>query len=142
MAINTQKVVVGGLGAGVVLAVLDAVTNGWLFADQNAAALNALNPNLAANTEGSGAMIGFIVVDLLFGILLVWTYAAMRARFGAGPKTAMIAGFQIWLVALLMYIGMTMMGMWEWGYFIIGSIVSLVTILIASYVGGLLYKEE
>jgi len=142
MAINTQKVVVGGLGAGVVMAVLDFLANGVLFREQNEAAMNALNPGLAANTEGAGAMIIFIVMDLLFGILLVWTYAAMRPRFGPGPKTAMIAGLQIWIVAILMYLGMTAMGMWTWGYFILGSVVFLVILLIASSLGGFLYKEE
>jgi len=141
MAINTGKVVVGGLVAGVVLAVLDFVTNGLIFADQNTAALNALNPGLAANVEGAGAMVAFTVLDLLFGIVVVWTYAAMRPRFGAGAKTAMIAGLQIWLVALLMYLGMTFMGMWAWGYMITGAIVFLVCMLIAAYVGGMLYKE-
>ncbi|MGD8277789.1 MAG: hypothetical protein PVH00_07175 [Gemmatimonadota bacterium] len=142
MAINTQKVVVGGIGAGVVLAALDYIANGLLLAEQNAAALNALNPELAAGVEGTGMMIGYIVLDLVLGMLLVWTYAAMRPRFGAGPKTATMAGLQVWLVAILMYLGMTMMGMWAWSYFFIGSVVYLVTLLIASYVGGVLYKEE
>jgi hypothetical protein len=142
MAINTGKVVVGGLVAGVVLAVLDMVTNGLIFAEQNTAALNALNPDLAANVQGAGSMVAFVAMDLLFGILLVWTYAAMRPRFGAGAKTAMIAGLQIWLVGLLLYVGMTSMGMWTWGYMITGAFVFLVSMLIAAYVGGMLYKEE
>jgi hypothetical protein len=117
------------------------VTNGLIFAEQNTAALNALNPNLAANVEGAGSMVAFVVLDLLFGILLVWTYAAMRPRFGAGAKTAMIAGLQVWLVGLLMYLGMTIMGMWTWGYMITGGIVFLVSMLIAAFIGGMLYKE-
>ena len=141
MAINTKKVWVGGIVAGVVLTVIDFVTNGLIFADQNAAALNALNPDLAANVEGAGPAVAFVILDLLFGVVLVWTYAAMRPRFGAGARTAMLAGLQIWLVVLLMYLGMTIMGMWSWGYMITGAIIYLVSMLVAAYVGGMLYKE-
>ncbi len=142
MAINTRKVVVGGLVGGVVLAVLDLVANGVLFADQNTAALNALNPDLAANTQGAAMAVVFVILDLLFGILLVWTYAAMRPRFGPGVKTAALAGLQVWAVAFLMYLGMTFMGMWTWGYMITGALVFLVCMLIAAFIGGMLYKEE
>ncbi len=142
MAINTQKVVVGGLAGGVVLAVLDFVVNGLILANQNTAALTALNPALAENMESGGVMAAFVVIDLLFGILLIWTYAAMRPRFGAGPKTAARAGLQVWLVALLLYLAMTFMGMWAWGYFVSASIAFLVMMIVAAIVGAMLYKEE
>lgn len=141
MTINTRKVVLGGLAAGVVLAVLDFVANGLLLADQNAAAMEALNPELAASVEGASTAVVFIAVDLIFGILLVWTYAAIRPRFGAGPKTAMIAGIQIWLVAMLLYFAMTFIGMWTWSYFLLGAVVFLASVLIAAWLGGKLYTE-
>ena len=34
------------------------------------------------------------------GILMTWWYAAIRPRFGAGPKTAAIAGFAVWLIGV------------------------------------------
>ena len=141
MAIDTGKVVVGGLAGGVVIAILDFVVNGLILAEQNAAALAALNPALAENLETSAPIAGFIVIDLLFGILLVWTYAAMRPRFGPGPKTAALAGVQVWLVALLVYAAMAFMGIWTWGYLIAGAIASLVMVIIGANVGALLYKE-
>ena len=92
MAINTQKVVVGGLAAGVVIAAIDFVVNGVLLADQNEAAMNALNPGLMANMEGGSFIATMVVLSLAWGILIAFTYAAMRPRFGEGPKTALIAG--------------------------------------------------
>jgi hypothetical protein len=142
VAINTRKVVVGGLAAGVVLAVLDFFVNGVLMAEQNTAALTALNPSLAENMESGGLMAVFILCDLLFGWLLVWTYAAMRPRFGAGPKTAVLAGVQVWFVAVILYFSMTAMGMWTWGYFFAGVLTFLVLMVVAAYVGAMLYKEE
>jgi hypothetical protein len=142
VAINTQKVVVGGVAAGVVLAALDFLVNGVILADQNAAALNALNPALAENMEGGSNVAAFIVLDLLFGILLTWTYAAIRPRFGPGPKTAVMAGIQVWLVALILYASMTFMGMFAWSYFVTGSVAFLVIMVVGALVGAMLYKEE
>ena len=42
-------------------------------------AINALDP-------------WFIFLDFIYGIGLLWVYAAIRPRFGAGPKTGVIAG--------------------------------------------------
>ena len=36
---------------------------------------------------------------LLTGIVMVWLYAAIRPRFGAGPRTAVLAGFATWFLA-------------------------------------------
>jgi hypothetical protein len=141
MAINTGKVVTGGLAAGVVLAILDFLVNGLLLAGANRAAMTALNPTLAEGMESSGVMIAYIVLDLVFGLLLVWTYAAMRPRFGPGPKTAVFAGLQVWCVAFLLYLSMTIMGMWAWGYFATVSVAMVVIMLIGALVGGMLYKE-
>jgi len=68
----------------VVLAALDYLVNGVLLREANADALSALNPALVESAESGGMAVAFVVIDLLFGILLVWTYAAMRPRFGAG----------------------------------------------------------
>ena len=32
------------------------------------------------------------------GIGLIWLYAAIRPRYGPGPRTAAIAGFVMWLI--------------------------------------------
>lgn len=139
--INTGKVVIGGLAAGVVLAVLDFVVNGLLMAEQNRAAVMALNPSLVESMERPSAMVAYIASDLALGLLLVWTYAAMRPRFGPGPKTAVLAGLLIWATASLVYFSMTMMGMWALSYFVTGVVVYLVILLVSALVGGMLYQE-
>ena len=35
----------------------------------------------------------------VLGLILVWIYAAIRPRFGPGPKTALRAAFVVWLLA-------------------------------------------
>ena len=141
MAINTQKVIVGGVAAGVVFGAVDYVVNGILLAEQNEAALNALNPDLAANMEG-GAFIAFgVVVTLVFGILMAWTYASMRPRYGAGSKTAAFAAIQLWCVVTLVFAGMSFAGMFTWSYFAMGSVILIVELLVGTNVAGYLYSE-
>ena len=141
MAINTQKVVVGGLAAGVVIAAIDFVVNGVLLADQNEAAMNAPNPGLMANLEGGSFIATMVVLSLAWGLLIAFTYAAMRPRFGEGPKTALIAGAQIWCVAALMMSFFTAAGMFTWGYFVTGGLVGIVETVIGAQVAGVLYSE-
>ena len=39
------------------------------------------------------------VLNLVVGIWAMWLYAAIRPRYGPGPRTAAIAGFAWWVVA-------------------------------------------
>ena len=113
MAMNTGKVVVGGLVAGLVMNVIDYVTNTYVLATQMKAEMDKLNPSLMTNMEGSNTMITWIVLDFVLGILLVWTYAAIRPRFGAGPKTAVYAGLLFWLVGGVLWASLAAAGFWS-----------------------------
>src|ERR671919_2983805 len=100
--INLQRVVLGGLLAGLVLNVVDFLLYGVILADDINAAMQALGKPAMA---GSSIAV-FVVLDFLYGIALVWGYAAIRPRFGAGPRTAVYAGLYMWvLIALLHAIG-------------------------------------
>jgi hypothetical protein len=90
--INLGRVVGGGLLAGLVMSIVDGVTNGALLGAQWQAEGQALSPALMT-TPGleTMSMIGWVIVDFLTGIALVWLYAAIRPRFGAGPRTALLA---------------------------------------------------
>ena len=48
---------------------------------------------------GGSAIGGFVFFAFLLGIVTVWLYAAIRPRFGAGAKTAVIAGLFVWFFA-------------------------------------------
>jgi hypothetical protein len=139
-SINTGKVVAGGLLAGLVANAIDFVTNTYLLAADWQALATAHNMDPAAMT--SPAVAGtWIVVDFLFGILLVWTYAAMRPRLGPGPQTAIVAGLVIYASATLVVFGFTMMGVLTMTLFVKGSIAAIVSTLAASVAGASIYKE-
>ena len=48
-----------------------------------------------------------IVIDFLIGIFIIWLYAAIRPRYGAGPETAIITGLAVWFICLLIGWGST-----------------------------------
>ena len=95
-SINVGRVVAGGLVAGVVANAIDFVTNTYILASDMAAWAPTRNLDPAAMNSGPVAAT-WMVVDVIFGLLVVSTYAAMRPRFGAGPKTAMLAGLTLWI---------------------------------------------
>jgi hypothetical protein len=140
MAMNSGKVVVGGLVAGVVMNVGDFLINTQILVADNTAFLKRLNLDPAAMESLSG-MLPWIVVDFLMGLLLVWTYAAIRPRFGPGVSTAIIAALIPFIAVTLVLAGFTSMGVFTTGMFIKGSIAALVNTSIGSVAGAWVYTE-
>ena len=137
--INWGRVVLGGLLAGVVLNVVDFVFFGVMMKQDIAAAMQALG-------KQPGAMDNlvplFVVLDFVTGIGVLWVYAAIRPRFGAGAKTAVIAGVAVWFfVGLLHALGEAPMGLFPQKMYTVGTIVALVEYAVAGAVGAYVYKE-
>jgi hypothetical protein len=137
--INWGRVVLGGLLAGLVLNVFDYVVYGVLLRPDFAATMQALG-------KSPGAMDSlvplFVVVDFVYGIGLVWLYAAIRPRFGAGVKTAVIAGVAVWFFILfLRAISEAPMGVFAQRVYTLSTCIGLVQYAIAGAVGAYLYKE-
>src|SRR5438094_10240274 len=87
--INWGRVIVGGLLAGVVLNAFDYVYYGVVMKSDMAAAMQALGKQ----PQAIDALVPwFIFLDFIYGIGLLWVYAAIRPRFGAGPKTGVVEG--------------------------------------------------
>jgi hypothetical protein len=139
--INTGRVLVGGLLAGVVANVLDFISYSILMADdmQEMSQRLSLDP---AVVDGTGVMVTWIVVDFLMGILLVWTYAAIRPRCGPGPTTAVFAALIPYAAISMVLYGYARMGVFTMDAFVKGSVLSLVTVLAAVLVGAWFYQEE
>lgn len=141
MAINTGRVVAGGLVAGVVANAIDFVNNMYVLAADMQAW--AASHNIDPATLTSGMVAGtWVVVDFIYGLLLVFTYAAMRPRFGPGVRTAIIAGLAVLLSPTIVLFGFTQMGMLTMALFVKGTIGAIVATLAASVAGAAIYKEE
>jgi hypothetical protein len=142
MAINAQKVIVGGIAAGIVMNVLGFLGQGMLLGARMNAEMDAVVPGLSQRMVTGASIAINVLTQLVIGVLLVWLYAAMRPRFGPGFKTAAYAALVIWLCGLLFYSGWYLTGMMLASTYVFVSLVALVTLLAGAYVGGMLYKEE
>ncbi len=137
--LNSSRVIVGGLAAGLVMNILDAITNGFLLGAQWKVETEALNPGLIA--KAASGTLGWVIVDFMLGILTVWVYAAIRPRLGPGPRTAFTAAFVIWLAAHAAYASYAFMGYYSWSLVGASTVGGLVAALAGGYVGARLYRE-
>jgi uncharacterized membrane protein YcfT len=135
--INLKGVIVGGLVAGLILNAVHYVLWGVLLAKDLAGALQAMGKSPAASLVPL-----FIVLDFLYGITLVYLYAAIRPRYGPGPKTAICAGLIMWVIAgLLRELGEAPFGFLPMRLYLLGVVVSLVLMPVAAVAGARFYNE-
>ncbi len=140
LQLNASRVVVGGLAAGLVMNIIDAVTNGFLLGERWKVQTEALNPGLITKAE-SGTW-GWVIVDFILGIIIVWLYAAIRPRFGPGPRTALTAALVVWLTAHVAYASYAFMGYYSWSLIGGSSVGGLVAAVAGGYIGARLYTES
>lgn len=137
--INVGRVLLGGLVAGVVLNIGEGLLNAWLLAD----AMKADFTKLGLPGEPSGTfIIRAVGVTFILGIVLVYLYAAIRPRFGAGVKTAVYAGVLAWFFVYL-YAGYIYeaLGINSPKVFLIGLVWGLGEYIVGAIAGARLYQE-
>ena len=132
--------VIGGIAAGIVMNIVSAVASNTLMSADQVDLARRLGMDPSMMDSGS-ALVPWILVDLLVGILIVFTYAAIRPRFGAGPKTALIAAGILFIGSSLIVYGFSSMGLMGHGAFVRGGITWVIGYGLAGLVGGFLYKE-
>ncbi len=142
MAINTAKVVTGGLAAGVVANIVGYLGFGMLLGPKFEAEAVAVAPALAGRGMTGSAIATQVVVSFVVGLLLVWLYAAMRPRFGPGMKTAVYAALVVWLCGFLFHMDWLLVGLMTTATYLTATIVALVQLIASAGVGAMLYKEE
>ncbi len=138
--INTGKVVVGGLLAGVVYNAIDFLINGVLMANDFTANATRLGLDPAMMMAPKVAAT-WIAIDFILGILVVFTYAAIRPRFGPGVKTAVIAGLIMWVTGASLVLGFTMGGIFTMAIWTKMLIPTLVNSTVGAVAGAWAYKE-
>ena len=97
--INWGRVVLCGLVTGGVYMALSGPI--LLLALGETEYMQALRAARAAARPGFEPIVLATPLNLVGGIWIMWLYAAIRPRYGPGPKTAALAGFAVWLVLAL-----------------------------------------
>jgi len=98
-------------------------------------------PGGRLSAPGVGLVALLFAVNLVMGIWAMWLYAAIRPRYGAGPKTAAVAGFAWWVISSLVDA--------TWGSFgfvptkaLLGPMAaSLPALVVSAVVGAWSYRE-
>lgn len=137
-SINLGRVILGGFVAGIIIDVFEFFLNGVLLADQWPGVMASIN----RPAIGMHDVILFNIIGLIEGVVAVWTYAAIRPRFGAGVKTAIYAGGLTWVTAYaLATTTPVIMGVFPLRMACVMVAVGLVEIVVATIAGAWLYKE-
>jgi hypothetical protein len=90
--INFGRVLLGGLVAGLILNIGEFLLNGVVLAKD----MEEFFKKCGFAKPGSNFLVIAVVITFVLGIVIVLGYAAIRPRFGPGPKTAIIAALFAW----------------------------------------------
>jgi hypothetical protein len=136
--INLGRVLIGGFVAGIIINFGEYILNAVLIEEEMNAAMAALNqPPIAPSM-----IIWFVLLSFGFAFILVWTYAAIRPRFGPGVKTAVCASTLCWgLGYLYPNLFFYVMNLFPRDMIILTLVWGLVEIIIAGIAGAWAYTE-
>jgi hypothetical protein len=136
--INFGRVLLGGLVAGLILNIGEYVLNDRVLAVQMA----ELFRKCGFPKPGTNFIVIAVIITFILGIVLVAGYAAIRPRFGPGPKTAIIAGLFAWF-GVVVYGNVIALGLGiiPTNTFALVLVWEIVEYLLAALVGAWLYSE-
>ena len=141
--INLGRVFLGGLAAGafcVAIEYIAALLGAYVKLGEAAGVPEMGRPSVEAQLAAAALQV------LIGGPLAVWLYAAVRPRFGAGPRTAVITAVYIWLV--MMPYGWTVLEISRLlvrlpvSVVVILDLMALPLIIAALLLGARLYQED
>ena len=96
--INTGRVIQGGLLAGLVINLVCFLNQAFVIGHKLMAAQQAGKFLQQPRFPFAPA---WVIAMFLLGLELVWLYAAVRPRFGPGPRTALTLGLVVGLLSAL-----------------------------------------
>ena len=135
--INWGRMLLCGLATGVVWILLSLMV--LLFLGGNL--LRAM-PNFQTFPPPGWVVAACLILPFLVGIHTMWLYAAIRPRFGPGPKTAAVAGLIGWLAGILSAASWVAYGFIRPGVVLVPLMAALPALVLAVAVGARFYRES
>ncbi len=137
--INWGRVVLGGVLASIVINVAEMILHGVVFGEEWKAIVATWGRTLDTSAAAS---VLIVVLNTVDGFVAVWLYAAIRPRYGPGPRTALLAGLTVWLagwvVPTLSAIPLDLFPLWV--FFVVPG-AGLAEFVAGTLLGGWVYKE-
>jgi len=139
--INLSRVILGGVVAGLVIDVCEGILNGVILKQQWADVFTALGKT--SDTMSVKQIIAFNLWGIAAGIITVWLYAGLRPRYGAGPRTAILAGLTVWALAFGLATAVPVFfRLYPVGLGLTSVALEAIEMILAGLAGGALYKES
>lgn len=134
--INWGRMFLCGIVAGLVWILLSIVVMTFLGRDFQDAM-----PNFRTGAPRGGLVALSFALNLAGGIWAMWLYAAIRPRYGPGPKTAVVAGFGFWFIATVVDAHWVTMGFVQPKIVLVPLAATLPALIVAVLVGARYYEE-
>jgi len=133
--INSSRVLLCGLLAGVVWIILGGMVTAMLGRDF------AALPNNHLGAPTPAFLLFNILIDLLEGVSILWLYAAVRPLYGPGARTAVIAASAWWFIVTLGDATWCSFGLFPPRTVIPLMIGTLPALIVATVAGARFYRE-
>lgn len=135
--LNHRRILTGGLVVALVFLAIEMAVEP-LLAQWSEAWLTSLGLSRPAES----AMLLIVLSGIVLGITTMWIYAALRARHGAGARTAVMVGIAVAvLVCLIPNLAMTAYGVLPPQLFLSFSAIALVQMPLATLAGARVYRD-
>ena len=136
--INVSRWLMGGIVAGIVIWLFEGLASLLYMSDMETILERyGLEMQMTAST-----WILTVVLSLITGLILVFFYAAVRPRFGPGPKTAVIVAVVLWTGGTLVsLVGYHMVGLYPVTMLALWGLVGLIEMIVAGLIGCRIYRE-
>jgi len=135
--INWTRVFVGGLVAGFIINAFEIFWSGFVLRERWQAAMQAIHHPLPA-----AAIWIFALEALAMGVAAIWLYAVARARFGPGPRTALLSAAGYWVIGYaLPAVGIGQTGLFPVQLLAMTHFGGLLEIMLATLAGASFYKD-
>ena len=137
--INRRRVVFGGIAAGIVMNILDAVTNGVLMLSE----LQANAVRLGLDPRAPETPFGILILgatDFVYGLVMVWLYAVLATRYGLGWRSALVSAGVVFLSTIGILAGFALMRVLTPWLLLQMSVAGAVTLAAGALVGARVYR--
>jgi hypothetical protein len=136
-SINAKKVIIGGIITGMLLNIVDAPNGVFVSGPKIVEFLLAhgFTPNPLVPAY-------FFPFHLLYGMMIVWTYASFIPKYGATRKNAIYSTLLFLMTTRFMALGFVVMGLFPLEIFLMLSLTMTIGSLFGGLVGCWYYSKK
>lgn len=141
--VNWRRVVLGGLLWALVYGAIGGLAMLLFLGRAFVGELERLGQPLELTAESLIRLGAFgFIFTVAFGIASMWLYAAIRPRYGPGPKAAAITAFAVWLFSIVASVShLGMFGLVSPQFIVLDLPSELIAMLAATLARAWLYRE-